>query len=148
MQPIHWLQLQQLASIWPVFHFLHTRATESEPRIVEPAMKLKDAFNSRTLLIPSLALNVVLLSFGARAMTRIQNLYTQVIESAAAKATLGDSFLLFSDPARSPRWQRGDETGAALVSKIGIDPLQHHRHLVSETDEEDQVYEQPGQPRH
>ena len=111
-------------------------------------MKLKGATNSRTLLIPSLALNVALLSFGARFVTQIQNLYTQVTESAAAKATLGDCFLLFSDPARSPWWQRRDETGAPLVSKIGIDPLQHHRQLVTETDEEDQVYEQPGQPRH
>ena len=111
-------------------------------------MKLKDAINTRTLLIASLALNAALLSFGARVVTQIQNVYTQVTESAAAKGTLRDSPLLLSAPVRSTGWERGDKAGAPLVSKIGIDPLQHHRHLVTETDEEDQVYEQPGQTRH
>jgi len=89
-------------------------------------MRLKAAINTTTLLIPSLALNVALLTFGARVVTQIQNMYTQVTESAAAMGTLKGSRLLLSAPARSPRWERGDEAGASLVSKIGIDPLEHH----------------------
>lgn len=111
-------------------------------------MKLKDAINSRTLLIPSLALNVALLGLRARFVTRIQNLYTQVTESAADDAVVGDFRLFFSAPAGLPLRQPRDEARAPLIREIGIDPLHHDRQLVTEADQKNQVDEQPGQPRH
>ena len=111
-------------------------------------MKLKDAINSRTLLIPSLALNVALLALDACLVTRIQNLYAQMTETAAGAAAPRDSRLLFSAPTGSFLRQRGDEARAPLVSEIRMDPLHHDGQLVTKADQKNQVDEQPGQPRH
>ena len=111
-------------------------------------MKLKDAINSRTLLIPSLALNVALLALGARFVTRIQNLYTQVTDTTVAVARLRDSRLLLSNRTALPLRQPRDEARAPFIREVGIDPLHHDRQLVTEADQKNQVDEQPSQPGH
>jgi hypothetical protein len=64
--------------------------TEFEPEIVQPVMKLKHAINSRTLLVPSLALNVALLVLGADFVTQIKELYEQVTQAPAGQRVLKD----------------------------------------------------------
>ncbi len=40
----------------------------------------------------------------------------------------------------------GDDAGAAFVGEVGVGPLQEHGQFVAETDEENQMNQQPGQP--
>src|SRR5437764_602089 len=43
-------------------------------------------------------------------------------------------------------WQTRDNSGAALVSEVRVGPLQQDSDLTAETDQEDQVDKEPGQP--
>lgn len=64
--------------------------TEFEVEIAQQVMKLKHAINSRTLLVPSLALNVALLVLGAHFVTQIQELYEQVTQAPAGQRVVKD----------------------------------------------------------